>query len=272
MMPDQNSANPIMRTSSLGHDRTPLRVLEYWRTSRADAERQAIDKKKLDAALGIPTQILRRGQITDRALVDKLFRAHTEALREPVGTNRVDATTQSAQSPSASDQEASCPVLLCVVRASLRAEHGKPSQAALHYIAPLWIPAILSHSGRLTQPESAAPWLSRDLLEPVRRGGNEMVLGSIESLDEFISSNKVPETGGGWTAYWVYANEMLSHVARDAGWSYADVSGDDAAKNETVGRGLIWWRLVSIPIVGIRPIAAHLCSPTPESRGRARIF
>jgi hypothetical protein len=157
MMPEQNSANPIMRTSSLGHDRTPLRVLEYWRTSRADAERQAIDKKKLDAALGIPTQILRRGQITDRALVDKLFRAHTEALREPAGTNRVDATTQSAQSPSASDQEASCPVLLCVVRASLRAEHGKPSQAALHYIAPLWIPAILSHSGRLTQPESAAP-------------------------------------------------------------------------------------------------------------------
>ena len=64
-----------------------------------------------------------------------------------------------------------------------------------------------------------------------------MVLGSTESLDEFISSNKVPETGRGWTAYWTYANEMFSHVARDAGWSYEDVSKDDAAKNETVDRG-----------------------------------
>ncbi len=63
------------------------------------------------------------------------------------------------------------------------------------------------------------------------------MLGRTENLDEFLSNNEVPETGEGWTAYWAYANAMLSHVARDAGWSYADVSVDDAAKNETVGRG-----------------------------------
>jgi hypothetical protein len=236
-MPERHSANPIMRTSSLGHDRTPLRVLEYWRTSLADAERQAVDGKKLRAALAIPTQMLRLGQITDRTLVDALFRAHADALGERAGTNRVDATAQPAQSASATDQEASCPVLLCVVRASLRTERGKRRQAALHYIAPLWIPAILSRSGRLTQHESAAPWLSRDLLEPVRRGGNETVLGRIQSLDEFLSNHEVPEAREGWTAYWAYANAMLSYVARDAGWSYADASVGDAAKNETVGRG-----------------------------------
>ena len=237
IMPERHSANPIMCTSSLGHGRMPLRVLEYWRTSLADAERQAVDEQKLRAALAIPTQMLRRGQITDRALVDASFRAHAEALGEPAGTNRVDATAQPAQSPSATDQEASCPVLLCVVRASLRTKSGKRTQAPLRYIAPLWIPAILSRSGRLAQPESAAPWISRDLLEPVQRGRNEMVLGSTESLDEFLSNNEVPETGEDWTAYWAYANAMLSHVARDAGWSYADVSVDNAAKNETVGRG-----------------------------------
>jgi energy-coupling factor transporter ATP-binding protein EcfA2 len=236
-MPERHSVNPIMRISSLGQDRTPLPVLEYWRNSLADAERQAVDGKKLRAALAIPTQMLRRGQITDRALLDALFRAHAEALGEPAGTSRLHATAQPARSSAETDQEESCPVLLCVVRASPRTERSKRKQAAIHYIAPLWIPAILSRSGRLTQPESAAPWLSRDLLEPIRRGGNEMVLGSTESLDEFLSNHEVPEAGEGWTAYWVYGNAMLSYVARDAGWSYADVSVDDAAKNETVGRG-----------------------------------
>jgi hypothetical protein len=68
-MPERHRANPIMRTSPPDHDRTPLRVLEYWRTSRADAERQAVPVQKLRDALPIPTQMLRRGQITDSALV-----------------------------------------------------------------------------------------------------------------------------------------------------------------------------------------------------------
>jgi hypothetical protein len=236
-MPERHSANPLIDPSSLGHDPTPLRVLEYWRTSLADTERQAVAEQTLRAASPIPTQMLRHGQIGDRALVDELFRAHAEALGQPARTNRVNATAQSLPSPSETDQEASCPVLLCVVRASLRTERGKRRQASSRYIVPLWIPAILSRSGRLTQPESAAPWLSRDLLEPVQRARNDVILGRTESLDEFLSRHEVPETGEGWTVYWAYANAMLSHVARDAGWSYADVSVDDAAENGTARRG-----------------------------------
>jgi hypothetical protein len=166
-MSERHSATTLIHPQSLGHDPTPLRVLEYWRTSLADSERQAVAEQKMRAASPIPTQMLRHGQIADRALVDELFRAHAEALGEPVGANRLNPTAPSVPLPSETDQDASCPVLLCVVRASLRTERGQRRQASSRYIAPLWIPATLSRSGRITQPESAAPWLSRDLLEPV---------------------------------------------------------------------------------------------------------
>jgi hypothetical protein len=149
-MPERHGANPLMRPSSLGREPTPLRVLEYWRTSLADAERQAVAGEKLRVASTIPTQMLRRGQITNRDLVDRLFRAYADAPGEPAGTNRVDATAPPVQLSSATDQEALCPVLLCVVRASPRIKSGKRTQTPLRYVAPLWIPAILSRSGRLT--------------------------------------------------------------------------------------------------------------------------
>src|SRR5262245_17528693 len=136
MMPERHSANPLVHPSSLGHNPTPLRVLEYWRTSLADTERHAVDEQRLRVASPVLTQMLRHGQIGDRALVDKLFRAHTEALGQPTGTNRMNATVQSPPSPSETDQEMSCPVLLCVVRASPRTERGTRRQAPLHYIAP----------------------------------------------------------------------------------------------------------------------------------------
>jgi hypothetical protein len=144
-MPERNSANPIMWTSSLGHSRVPLHVVEYWRTSLADAERQAVAEQKLRAALAIPTQMLRRGQITDSALVAASFRAHAAALGEPAGTDRVDATPQPVQSPSATDQEASCPVLLCVVRASLRTKSGKRTQVVTHFRRPCKGRVLTSH-------------------------------------------------------------------------------------------------------------------------------
>jgi hypothetical protein len=236
-MPERHSANPIMRTSSLSQDHTPLPVLEYWRTSLADAERQAVDGKKLRAALAIPTQMLRRGQINDRALLDALFRAHADALGEPSGTNRLDATAQPARPSARTVQEESCSVLLCVVRASPRTERGKRKQAPLPYIAPLWIPAMLSRNGKLAQPESKVPWISRELLEPVPPKENGIVLGGTKSLDEFLSSNEVPEAGEDWTTYWAYANAMLSHIARDAGWFYGDMAADDIANHKAVGRG-----------------------------------
>ena len=75
---------------------------------------------------------------------------------------------------------------------------------------PLWIPALVDREGHLACPSGAAPWIQRFLLEPLPEGS--LALGSIDSLDRFLTRHPPGEQAADWPAFWSFSRELFASV------------------------------------------------------------
>ncbi|SET85795.1 DEAD/DEAH box helicase [Lacrimispora sphenoides] len=173
-------------------------LIKYWRNSLADAARMNIDAKKLEAAFTIPQNDVQAGFI-DACITDKLF---SEAFRiKKEDCNGEDATKDFVN------------VLICPIKAMAKVEHGSENDTFEQIITPLWIPAVISKSGRLLPKTDSFPWIPRDLLEP--SFGKTITVGCVADVDEYLTIHKqLFKQENGWSAVWEYSKSMFEHVIK----------------------------------------------------------
>lgn len=180
-------------------------MADYWRRSLADADRRDVKAERIREAYergtgtGVPRDQCREGRVLDERLVERLFK------RAAGKGDRGEAVA--------------IPVLLCPWALRARTQSGKQLQGIRPFVVPLWIPAVLSRDGFLAPPSDAIPWIPRELLEPLVRESNmpeQVVVGSVAGVDDYLTLNDPPDPARGWGAYWTFAEELLRHAARTA--------------------------------------------------------
>lgn len=186
-----------------------LCVVQYDRSSLADADRQDVAPARLEQAisagsgLAVPLEQMRRGKLRDLDQVRRLIGA-------------------AAGGPEVS---AEAMVMLCPALARAGVEDGKQRQTGKIFVVPIWVPALLRADGSLLAPGTLIPFVPRDLLEPlVREGGvvGNVVLGTADTLDRYLTSVEAPRAGSAWVRYWQFAMDMARAVSRgaDTPWNF----------------------------------------------------
>jgi energy-coupling factor transporter ATP-binding protein EcfA2 len=160
-----------------------MNVIEYWRNSLADAERLNLDLTTLNSREEISFSDIEQG-ILPADIVKKYFQK--DKYKE---SQSID-------------------VLLAPVIAYAKTEHGRKKGTHPNEMVPLWIPARLNREGRLHASSGSFPWIPRNFLEPC---SSEIIpLGSLESLDLFLSSHHQPNET--WADYWTFALDLFQSV------------------------------------------------------------
>lgn len=173
-------------------------LIKYWRNSLADAARMNIDPKKLEDAFVISKNDIQAGSI-DTRITDKLF---VEASRLKKEDNAGEEVAKDFVS-----------VLICPIKAMAKVERGSENDTFDQVFTPLWVPAVLSKSGRLLPKTDSFPWIPRDLLEP--SFGRTITVGCVSDVDEYLTMHKqVFKQEDGWSAVWEYSKSMFEFVAK----------------------------------------------------------
>lgn len=173
-------------------------LIKYWRNSLADAARMNIDAKKLEEAFVVSKNDIQTGNI-DARITNELF---SEASRLKKEDNAGEEDAKDFVS-----------VLICPIKAMAKVERGSENDTFDQVFTPLWIPAVLSKSGRLLPKTDSFPWIPRDLLEP--SFGRTITVGCVSDVDEYLTMHKqVFKQEDGWSAVWEYSKSMFEHVAK----------------------------------------------------------
>ncbi len=180
-------------------------IIAYWRDSLKDAELTSL-KLTEGNHVRVSFDAIEQGQLSQQATA-ALFSSNDQK-HHPVSGGEDDIS--------------SMPVVVVPIVAS---KGGRSRNAVL---CPLFIPAELSEDGRL-RPENGVqrPWIPRPLLEPT---SSDLVLGSVDALDDFWKSNLVitpdedsPELWSealdlGWRALRHVTNEHGQTILKEAGY------------------------------------------------------
>ncbi|WP_312072281.1 hypothetical protein [Anaerotignum propionicum] len=170
--------------------------IKYWRNSLADAARINIDAKKLIDAFAISRYDIQVGCI-DANITDQLFREVSKNKKD--GSNGEKANGDFINA------------LICPIKAVAKVEHGSENNASDQTITPLWIPAVLTTSGRLLHKKDSFPWIPRELLEP--SFGKTITVGCISDVDEYMTLHKTAlDNADNWSTVWEYSKRMLEYV------------------------------------------------------------
>ncbi|MDF2925798.1 MAG: helicase [Paenibacillaceae bacterium] len=162
-----------------------MRMLDYWRSSLADADRlnPDFDKRKPNGFL-IQIDHINQGKIPNDT-VDKLI------------AKLLDKKT-------AIYEVLLCPLILCV-----KTIHGSPVSTQLPTaMVPLWIPALMTKEGTLKPHPRYLPWICREYLEPCE--SDIEPIGTVGDADHFLSSRstKIEQ----WEEYASFTWEMFLDV------------------------------------------------------------
>ena len=107
-------------------------------------------------------------------------------------------------------------VLVSPINLVRQVEHGQEKFAdkMKEVIHPLWVPAVLDKSGKLSPSELLDPWLVRSVLEPVQQLPDSkwlsVTFGNIDDADRFFTGNDVPREK--WSEYSQYLDKLFKNV------------------------------------------------------------
>jgi hypothetical protein len=176
---------------------TPDQILRYWRNSLADAARINLDIGKLGEPFIVPRPEVASGHLTS-SITDKIF---GKAVNSPPANRekRFDG------------KEGPVPILISPVNMRLKAYHGARADDWSKTLTPLWIPALLTKTGDLLPKKDGFSWIARNVLEPT--DWSEITIGSVDTLDEFLTNSEVPDDSAGWGKLWDFCIKMLEAVA-----------------------------------------------------------
>lgn len=173
-------------------------LIKYWRNSLADAARMNIDVKKLENAFAISQNDIQAGFI-DGCITDQLFSEASRLKKE--------------DSNGEKDMKDYVNALICPIKAMAKVEHGSENDSFDQIITPLWIPVVVSKSGRLLPKADSFPWIPRDLLEP--SFGKTITVGCVADVDEYLTIHKqLVKQESGWSAVWEYSKSLFEHVTK----------------------------------------------------------
>lgn len=167
----------------------PDNVIAYWRASLADADRVSMDARRVLQSDKVSPQAIAAGRVPP------------EVAARLAGEGRDQRAPQPAQMQS---------VLLCPLVAHPAPGSTQPPGEPRGPLLPLWVPATLAPNGQLLPPDDLLPWVAREILEPSTRP--QMVLGSVDELEHFLSAEERPASADGWAPYWAYCRRMLRAV------------------------------------------------------------
>jgi superfamily I DNA and/or RNA helicase len=173
---------------------TTKRIIEYFRNSISDSERNEIDVTAISEKNKVTIGELCSGQINEelvKFLFKKKYKSDDESIQEKID------------------------VLLCPLVFYINAIHGEDIKMMPKNICPLLIPAKLYREGLLEINEDKFPWIPRAYLEPSLCDTN---VGEVDILDEFLSKNKKPTNVNvsDWSVYWDYCNSMFHAVTESS--------------------------------------------------------
>jgi hypothetical protein len=169
-------------------------LVRYWRNCLADVDLRSPEvKDAFDLKL---TDIL-RGQLPE-SLAKKIFEiAQGERQRRNGSQERAEEPVQR--------------ISLLLAPFGLRRffRHGASEEKEGTQYYPVWIPAFLTRDGRLWRGEPGAPWIGRELLEPVT--GDQPTIGKLDDFDRFLTASPQP-SGTEWQDVIEHTEAMVKAV------------------------------------------------------------
>lgn len=105
----------------------------------------------------------------------------------------------------------SVPILISPIIFRLKSTHGAKAGDWIKTLTPLWIPALLNNKGDLRPKKDSFPWIARNVLEPIDWA--EVTIGTVDSLDEFLTNSEVPDESEGWEKLWAYSIKMFEETS-----------------------------------------------------------
>ncbi len=177
-----------------------INIIEYWLTSLIDSDRISESEKILEDPnkyVESHRQDLADGRLSelDNNKLSKLFeldknnRRQQKQQKQPNFDGDIDEPND--------DKVIICPLLLVL--------KDKPTLKGS--LVPLWIPAKVSLTGKLSPDPDGLPWLSRQLLSPQ---DSEQAIGDVEIFERFLCDRACPTEN--WTDYWQFCNDLLATV------------------------------------------------------------
>ena len=174
-------------------------VLTYLRNCLADGNRMDINPSRLRDAIMIENHNLEDGNIP-KTETQKAFSLFQKLLSEEKENDEV-----------ISGMIGVTPVVVSPFYIVPSVEHGEKYKSRNPMpVYPLWIPGLLDREGSLSPPDDAKPWLIRSVLEPLHRAQVTVILSSVETVDEFLTKNEVPQKV--WNEYWEYCRLFFKTV------------------------------------------------------------
>lgn len=167
----------------------PDTLIAYWRASLADADRVSIDAKRVLQSDKVHPSEIAAGRV------------RPEIAARLSGDGRDQRGVQPVQMLS---------ILLCPLVAHPAPGSSQTPGEPRGPLLPLWVPATIAPNGLLLPPDDLLPWIAREILEPSVRP--QVVLGSVDELEHFLSAEERPASVDGWAAYWAYCRRMLRAV------------------------------------------------------------
>jgi serine/threonine protein kinase len=178
-----------------------INIIEYWFTSLIDSDRisesekiledpkKYVESHRQDLADGLLSE-LDNGKLSKLFELDKNARRSQKQQKQPNLDGDIDEPND--------DKVLICPLLLVL--------KDKPTLKGS--LVPLWIPAKVSLTGKLSPDPDGLPWLSRQLLSPQ---DSEQAIGDVEIFNRFLCDRACPTEN--WADYWQFCNELLATVA-----------------------------------------------------------
>lgn len=195
------------------NDRT-LQLINYWRSSLADASRINIKSEEIESTEKIDRTEIKAGQISPD-LASRIIRQQSE-IRDNRKIQKA-CFDLSGEENSEMFEPLTADVLICPIFAVYRRSYRLGEQGREKLLTPIWLTAKLSETGIIEPSDDLFVWIPRELLEPSENTFD--VIGDIETVDKFVSLNPAPQNAADksaaprWEDFYSYANQMLKAVS-----------------------------------------------------------
>lgn len=190
------------------------KVVEYWRASLLDSQRIEVSVEQM-SGFGVELPF---SEIVQGGCRPEIYKSLSEKQDSKRTQGRRFAEPNQKRSALNSSELA---VIISPLRFALESRSRSGGRRLPPFIEPFWIPAIISSNGELLPSKQALPWIPRALLETVT-SDSAVTIGSLESYEEFLETNVVPESS--WTEYLRFC-ERLFRVTCGVSLGEIDVTG-----------------------------------------------
>lgn len=170
-----------------------INVIEYWMSSLIDSDRISESEKIFEEASKYVES--HRKEIADGQLSELDNTNLLELLKS-------QSSKKQSSSNGNAEEEIDNKILICPL---LLVPKNRPGLKGS--LAPIWIPAKVNLTGKLSPDPNTLPWLSRQLLSPQ---DSEHSIGDVEIFERFLCDRECPTES--WTDYWQFCLDLLKTV------------------------------------------------------------